>query len=336
MPDGADVLSRAFALLEHVLERTGAAARLAALPLPLAPGAHTLAALLGASALVLLLHAALASGRDIAVRAFRTAALLAACVLPLAALRLVPAGRGPVLGGAALLLVAASSLAHRALSGRRAEGVASRLLARLRLLLEAAGLALSGLALGLLLGGRPLPVSLAFWALFLLRLSIADLIDPSRLASGTGLTRSATRDARSALGKGRRPPRPATRLRRGAAAGAKAAVLVLWLALPLAAALAPGEVAGGAWPREALLLRAYPPAALALTALLLLVQSRRSLGDGRLLDAARAAAVGLGTAAWLLLAFRDPVFDAYRRALPGLVLAETAVGFLFGAASRGR
>lgn len=334
MPDGADLLSRSFALLEHVLERTGAAARLAALPLPLAPGARTLAASVAVSTLVLLLHAALASGRDVAVRAFRTAALLAACVLPLAALRLVPAGRGPVLGGAALLLVAASSLAHRALSGRRAEGVASRLLARLRLLLEAAGLALSGLALGLILGGRSLPVSLAFWALFLLRLSIADLIDPSRLASGTGLTRSAARDVKSAIGKGR-PRRPATRLRRAAAGGAKAVVLVFWLVLPLLATLAPGEVATGSWPRAALLLRAYPPAALALTALLLLAQAGRAFGDRRLLDAARGAAVGLGTAAWLLLAFRDPAFDAYRRALPGLVLAEAAAGFLLGVAARG-
>ena len=117
--------------------------------------------------------------------------------------------------------------------------------------------------------------------------------------------------------------------------GAKAALLVLWLSLPLAAALAPGEVAAGAWPREALLLRAYAPAALALTALLLLAQAGRSLRDRRLLDAARGAVVGLGTAAWLLLAFRDPSFDAYRRALPGLVLAETAAGFLLGAAARG-
>ena len=34
--------------------------------------------------------------------------------------------------------------------------------------------------------------------------------------------------------------------------------------------------------------------------------------------------------------FRDPAFDSYRNALPGLVLAETLAGFLFGAASRGR
>ena len=36
------------------------------------------------------------------------------------------------------------------------------------------------------------------------------------------------------------------------------------------------------------------------------------------------------------LAFRDPAFEAYRHALPGLVLAETVAGFLFGAAARGR
>lgn len=332
----ADLLVRAFALFEHVLATTGAAARLAALPLPPAPLPRPLAALLAGSVLVLLLYAALASGRDTAVRAFRGSALLAGLALPLAALRLVPAARGPELGGAALLLVAAASVAHRALSGRRVDGTASRLLSRLRLLLEGAGLTLSGLSLALLLSGRALPVRLAFWSLFLLRLSISDLIDPSRLAAGTGLTRSAARDVRSALGKGRRPPRGARRLRRAATGAAKALLFGLWIALPLAAALAPGEVAAGAWPREALLLRWYPPAALALTALLLLAQAGRALRERRVVETARGAAVGLGTAAWLVLAFGSPAFSTHRDALPGLVLAETAAGFLLGAAARGR
>ena len=95
-------------------------------------------------------------------------------------------------------------------------------------------------------------------------------------------------------------------------------------------------MAAGAWPPAALRLAWYPSAALGLTALLLLAQSGRALGDRRPLEAARGAAVGLGTAAWLWLALRDPAFEAYRHALPGLVLAETLAGFLLGAASRGR
>ena len=336
MPPGAELLPRLFSLWGHLLESTGGAARLAALPVPLTPAARPLAALLAGATAVLLLQSALASGRDVTVRAFRAAALLAALALPVAALRLVPASRGPALGGAALLVVSLSSIAHRALASRRAEGTASRLLARVRLLLEGTGLALSAVSLGIVVAGRPLPLRLAFWSLFLLRLSIADLIDPSRLAAETGLSGSAARDARSALGKGRRPPRPLRRLRRALAAAAKGCLLLLWLVLPLAAALAPGEVAAGAWPPWALRLRWYPPFALGLTALLLLGQAGRALRGGRVLDAARGAAVGVGTAAWLALAYRDGAFAAWRNALPGLVLAEAIAGFLLGAASRGR
>lgn len=336
MPPGADLLARLFGLWVHLLEKTGGSARLAALPLPLAPATRPLAALLAGATAVLLLYSALASGRDALVRSFRASTLLSALALPLAALRLVPAARGPALGGAALVLVALASMAHRALSGRRAEGAASRLVARARLAVEGIGLALSGFSAALLLAGRALPLRLAFWSLFLLRLSIADLIDPSRLAAGTGLSRSAARDVKSALGRTRRPPGPAGRFRRGATGALKGLLVLLWLALPLAAALAPGEVASGAWPRAALHLRWYPPLALALTTVLLLGQAGRALKGRRLLDAARGAAVGLGTAAWLALAFRDPAFAAWRNALPGLVLAEAVAGFLLGAASRGR
>ena len=335
VPFGIGLLARGYALYLHVLERTGALARLAALSIPLAAGTRPLVALLAAATAVLLLYAALASGPDARVRAFRAATLLSAGALLLSALRLVPS-RSEELGGAALLLVALASVTHRALSSARREGTAARLLSRARLLLEGIGLSLSGLSLVLLLSGRALPVRLAFWSLFLLRLSIADLIDPSRLAAGTGLTRSAARDVKAAIGKGRRPPRAGRRLRRAATGALKAGLLLLWLALPLAAALARGEVAAGAWPQEALHLRWYPTAALALTALLLLGQAVRAARDRRLLDAARGAAVGLGTGAWLWLAFRDPAFEACRHALPGLVLAETLAGFLLGAASRGR
>lgn len=336
MPAAAAALARVFALTLHVLERTGATARLAVLPVPVAPEARPPAALLVAATAILLLYASLASGGDVRVRSFRAATLLSACALPLAALRLLPGPGGPALGGAAVVLVVLASVAHRALSSSRSEGIASRSLARVRLLLEGCGLALSGVALTLLLSGHVLPVRLVFWSLFLLRLSIADLIDPSRLAAGTGLTRSAARDVKSAMGRSSRAPRPARRLKRAASGAAKGALLALWLALPLAAALARGEVASGAWPPAALHLRWYPPAALALTALLLLGQAFRALGDHRLLDAARGAAVGLGTAAWLFLLFRDPAFEAQRHALPALVLAETVAGFLFGAAARGR
>ncbi len=336
MPAAADGLTGVFALYAHVLERTGATARLAALSVPVAVGSRPLAALLGTVTVVLLLYASLASGRDTRVRSFRAGTLLCACSLPLVALRLLPGPGGPALGGVAIVLVVLASVTHRALSSRRSEGTASRLVSRVRLLLEGLGLALSGVSLVLLLSGRILPARLAFWSLFLLRLSIADLIDPSRLAAGTGLTRSAVRDVKTAMGRSSRPPRPARRLRRAVTGLAKATLLALWLALPLAAALARGEVAAGAWPPEALHLRWYPPAALALTALLLIGQSLRAFGDRRLLEAARGAAVGLGTAAWLFLVFHDPAFEAQRHALPGLVLAETVAGFLLGAAARGR
>lgn len=336
MEHSAGLFARLFDFYAQVLATTGGAARLAALPLPVSPASRPLAALVVAATAVLLLHSALASGPDVRVRSFRAATLLAAAALPLAALRLAGTPSGRALGGAALLAAALSSLAHRALAAARREGTASRVLSRSRLLLEALGLGLGAAALALLLSGRAVPLRLAFWSLFLLRLSIADLIDPSRLAAGTGLTRSAARDVKAALGKGRRPARPARRLRRAAAGLGKGLLLALWLALPVAAALAPGEVQTGAWPREALFLRGYAPVALALTALLLLGQAVRAARDRRLLDAGRGAAVGLGTAAWLLLAYRDPAFAAYRQALPGLVLAETAAGFVLGAAARGR
>ncbi|HYN43035.1 MAG TPA: hypothetical protein VE129_14760 [Thermoanaerobaculia bacterium] len=336
MPVVVDFLVRAFSLYVHVLERTGAAARLAALPVPTAADARPLLALVVVATTVLLLYAALASGGDPLVRSFRAAALLSGCSLPLAALRLVPGPGGPALGGAAIVLVVLASVAHRTLSSRRSEGTASRSVSRARLLFEGLGLALSGASLALLLSGRVLPARLAFWSLFLLRLSIADLIDPSRLAAGTGLTRSAVRDVKTAMGRSSRPPRPARRLRRAVTGVVKAVLLALWLALPLAAALARGEVTAGAWPPETLHLRWYPPAALALTAVLLLGQAFRALRARRPLEAVRGAAVGLGTAAWLFLVFHDPAFEAQRHALPGLVLAETVAGFLLGAAARGR
>ena len=90
------------------------------------------------------------------VRSFRAATLLSACSLPLAALRLLPGPGGPALGGAAIVLVVLASVAHRALSSRRSEGTASRLVSRVRLLLEGLGLvALRRLARPPPLGPRP-------------------------------------------------------------------------------------------------------------------------------------------------------------------------------------
>jgi hypothetical protein len=94
-------------------------------------------------------------------------------------------------------------------------------------------------------------------------------------------------------------------------------------------------VARGEWPPRAIVLTLYPAAALALTALLLLVEAARDLVKAPV-EAARGAIVGLATVLWLVFAYGDPAFVEYRHALPGLYLFETAFGFLLGAASRGR
>ncbi len=270
------------------------------------------------------------------MRSFRAANVLAAGMLAVAAIRLLPGPGGPALGGAAIGLVALASVTHRALSPLRREGTASRLVSRVRLLVEAIGLSLSGVALALLLSGRDLPVRLAFWSLFLLRLSIADLIDPSRLAAGTGLTRSAARDVKSAMGRSGRSPRPARRLRRALSGAAKASLLALWLALPLAAALAPGEVAAGTWPEAALLLRWYPPppSRSRRSSSWARRRARRGRAGSSTPCAARPSASGPPPGSASPSATRPSRPRAARSA--GLVLAETVAGFLFGAAARGR
>jgi len=296
-----------------------------------APEHRAFVLLTAAASAVLLLWAALAAGSDHRVRTFRAVTLLGGATLPLAAIRAVATPYRAPLGGAALLAVAVTGVLHRALAGRRRTGPAERAIRTLRLVLEGAGLALLAAVVVLLLRDLPVPVRLAFWSLFLLRLSIADLLDPSRLAGRTGLTQSAARDFRAGARPSRRPvPSRLARVTRGLA---KSALYVLWLALPLAAALAPGEVAAGSWPREALALRFYPPAALGLTALLLVGQGSARLAR-RPGDAFRGLLAGLGTGLYLTALFALPSFAAYRASLGGLYLAETVTGFLLGTVSK--
>ncbi|HTS03001.1 MAG TPA: hypothetical protein VMN04_10795, partial [Thermoanaerobaculia bacterium] len=278
------------------------------------------------------LYASLSAGPDRRVRAFRVATLLSGCLLPLLAARLVPFGRSHDLGGGVLVLVFAAGLLHRALRSARRESLASRLLERVRWLLEVAGMTLLfAAALGVAREGRA-PGFTVFGGLLCLRLSIADLLDPSRLSKETGLTPSAAKDIRAAR-SGR--SRPARRGRRLLAGLAKLALAVVWVFLPLLAAVAPGEVARGEWPSAARFLALYPAAALLLTGLLLLAGAARRVVS-RPLEAARGAVVGAGTLLWLWLVFVRAGAGEAMRVLPGLYAAETLAAFLFGAAARGR
>jgi hypothetical protein len=335
VPPVPALLARAFDFVLLVLDRTGAGARLAALPLfpaamPLASRAAWALAVLGAA--VLLFYSSLAAGGDRRVAAFRVVTLLAACLLPLLAARLVPAGFARPFGGAVLAGTFAAGLVHRSLARRRKESRASRLLAGMRWLLELAGLALCLAAVAVYVrGGSASPLTV-YGGLLCLRLSIADLLDPSRLAKETGLTASAAKDFKAAK-SGR--VRPAHRGRRLVTGLAKVALAVLWVFLPLLAAVAPGEVARGEWPPAARFLALYPAAALALTGLLLLAGAARRLASSPL-EAARGAIVGAGTLLWLWLVLGRAPAGIAVAALPGLYAAETLAGFLFGAASRGR
>ena len=329
------LLARAFDFVLLVLDRTGAAARLAALPLfpaalPLASRAAWALALLGAA--VLLLYSSLAAGPDRRVAAFRVVTLLTACLLPLLAARLIPAGEARPFGGAVLTGTFAAGLVHRALARRRKESAASRLLEGARWLLEIAGILLLVAAALVFLGeGRVLGPA-ALWGLLCLRLSIADLLDPSRLARETGLTASATQDLKAA----RRVRTPAGRRGARLLSGLlKVSLAVVWVFLPLLAAVAPGEVARGEWPAAARALVAYPAAALFLTGILLLLGAMRRLASNPF-EAARGAIVGAGTLLWLWLVLDRASLGETVAVLPGLYAAETLAGFLFGAASRGR
>lgn len=255
--------------------------------------------------------------------------------MPLAAVRFGATPARAACGGSALALLLLFALAHRALARRRRSGRAERAIRIARLWVEGAGLAGFAAGAALLATGRAVPFRFAFWALFLLRLSVADLLDPSRLAGETGLKKSAARDLRSAASPGRKGRGAASRLGRAASGAAKGVLFLLWLALPLLAALAPGEVAAGTWPEAALWLRLYPPAALLLTALLLVGGGIRELAR-RPWEGARGIAAGAGTALWVAALHLEPSFAAYRRSLAGLYLAETVAGFLLGTVSRGK
>ncbi len=329
------LLARAFDFALLVLDRTGAGARLAALPLfpapmPLASRAAWALAVLGAS--VLLFYSSLAAGPDRRVAAFRVVTLLAAGLLPVLAARLVPAGLARPFGGAVLAGTFAAGFVHRTLARRRRESAASRALEATRWALEIVGIALFLAAAVAFVSEGRVPGAAAIWGLLCLRLSIADLLDPSRLAKESGLSASAAKDLKAAK-SGR--ARPAHRGRRLVTGLAKLVLAVLWVFLPLLAAVAPGEVARGEWPPTARFLALYPAAALCLTGLLLLAGAARRLATSPL-EAARGAIVGAGTLAWLWLVFGRASAGAAVSALPGLYAAETLAGFLFGAAARGR
>ncbi|MDL1952077.1 hypothetical protein FBQ97_20030 [Acidobacteria bacterium ACD] len=332
-----ELLEHVWALALHVLSRPGVSERLSALSVPVPAEARPFWAAVLASSAVFLLHAALASGGDIRVRVHRALALLLGLATPVAAAQALASPLDDAFAGGLLLLVLAGGLLHRALSGVRRAGAAERAVLLVRGGLEAAGLGLLGTAAFLVATGREVPLRLAFWGLFLLRLSIADLVDPSALAARTGLSGSAARDLKAAAGasKGKKRPPPARRFSRGLTGLAKALLLVAWLALPLAAALAPGEVAAGTWPRETLVLSAYPPLALGLTAVVLLAGGARDLGS-RPVAGLRGLLAGAATGAYLLKVYLDPSFAAYRASLAGLVLFETLAGFLLGTVSRER
>lgn len=335
MPFLSTLLARLHALYLHVLDRTGGAEKLAALPLSAPVAARPLLALVAAAVGVALVYAALAAGRDVRVRTFRAAMLLSAAAAPLLYVRLGGTPVASALGGGLLAALVLAGLAHRALASRRTPGVAERVVARGRWALEAIGLALFAAGAVQLAAEGRVAVRLAFWALFLLRLSIADLVDPGRLAAESGLTASAAKDLRSAAGsaKARRRPTPSRRLHRGLVGLAKLGLLAAWVALPLAAAVARGKVAHREWPAETLHLTLYPTFALALTAFFLAARALRTFRTSAL-DAGRALAAAAATALWLVLAYRDPAFTAYRDSLAGLYLVETLAGFLLGAAQR--
>ena len=329
------LLARAFDFALLVLDRTGVAGGLAASPLfpsamPVASRAAWAVAAAGAA--VLLFYAALAAGPDRRVRAFRVLALLAGSIVPILAARLVPAGFAAPFGGAVLALVFAAGLFHRALARSRRESVASRILRRARLALEVGGVALLGVAFVALAREGRVPGPLALGGLLCLRLSIADLLDPSRLADRTGLRASAARDLKAARRATARPARRGARLLSGLL---KLALAVAWVFLPLLAAVAPGEIARGEWPPAARVLALYPAAALLLTGVLLLADAARHLVSAPL-EAARGAVVGAATLAWLWIALGGASSGDAVAALPGLYVAETLAAFLFGAAPRGR
>lgn len=332
-------LADVYGLYLHVLERTGGAARLVALRVPVDPSLRPFLALVLAGSLVLLLYASLSSGDDTRVRTFRAVTLLAGATLPLAAARTWDGPWRIPLGGGVLVALLLAGLVHRTLSAARRSGTAERILLRTRWGVETVGFVLFAVAAGLFLSRGSVPLRIAFWGFFLLRLSVADLADPARLASAVGLSGSAARDLKAAAtggGSGRRRRPPATRrFVLGTAGLVKLALVLAWIALPLLAVLAPAEVAAGSWPEGALALRLYPSLALALTAVLLFAGA---LGQARRapVDAARALVVAAATGLSLWAAWRLPEWETWRRSLSGLYLVETLFAFLLGAAARGR
>jgi hypothetical protein len=328
-------LSRLGSLALLLLDRAGVSGRLAAIPLPLAldERAPWLVALL-TSALVLL-FAALASGPDERVRVFRALGLLTGTAIPVAALRLIPTPNALSFLGVAILVALSFAAIHRLLTSHRGRGSASRAIERTHRLIETLGLALFSLGLFLVLFGARVPLALAFWSLFLLQLSMANRIGPSRLAESTGLKDSAVADLKKAVAPRKGKRRSTGRAGSLAWAAGKFLLVGIWLLLPLGAALAHREVALGEWPERALWLRFYPAVALAAAALLLMVESIGALKAERL-AALRGIVLSTAAGLYLLKVYGDPAFAAYRGSIPGAYFAGTLLAFLLGAAESGR
>ncbi|MEI8334263.1 MAG: DNA-binding protein WhiA [Chloroflexota bacterium] len=152
-------LADVWSLYLHVLERTGALARLSSLSLPLEPSLRPFWALVLAGTAVFLLYSALACGDDMRVRSFRAVTLLAGATLPLAALRVQDGPWRIPLGGGILPLLLAAGLVHRSLAAARRSGAAERWILRTRWGVELAGLALFSVAAGLFLSRGSLSLS---------------------------------------------------------------------------------------------------------------------------------------------------------------------------------
>lgn len=339
-----NVLSHLASLMLLLLERTGVSDRLSLLPLPLAVALRPAGLLVLLAVTLALLFGMLASGPDTRVRAFRSLCWITAPSILMGAFRFL-SGRGCLIFlGATILVSFFLACGHRALATRRRTGSAARAIAKSHRVIETLGLLLLAIGAVLVLAGRIVPLPLAFWSLFLLQLSIAHRIGPSRLAEQTGLKKSARKNLEGAMKTPRARARKASAARNASfeflpsrighlfRGIGKFLLIGVWLLLPLGAALAHREVARGEWPASAIVLTFYPAVALAVAALLLFAESV-ALFARRRLAALRGIVLSLAALLYLYEIYRNPAFAAYRGAVPGAYLAGTLLAFLLRAAA---